>query len=584
MLSGKLSAIFILIGIICIGASALLWPIKSPPHAQSDLGGWSPPPMPTASENTSSTTGQSQNATKSTPPDRSHNTATPPLDPEPHQLVALSSSTIRRIDIAHLAAAADAPTLSLVQYKPDVWLLSQSELQPDVSPPSWPINPQRIHSFLRILSTLQGVPLAQPPADLTPIARLDFYTTQPNPSSNASQDKPAISLLVDGRSLGGRAIVTVQSAGTPQARVAYQTTDQLLKLFSSPTLDAWLDARPFALLGSPQSQSVQSILGTERLVSLSIESASRRFTLTRTGSHWDITEPFHVRAQDEVVAQTIASLISLGMTETHLLPVGASPTPADPSTSTTITLTTRRPEPQADGSIQHITTRHTLTTLGAPDATGGLSIEAHAADPSHQSGMPPRGPLFGPVEGKVVAQELLDTIHQPRVYIDRLALRANQSDVLALMVDPGAGTPLVWSRLTQANAAAPRWQSIEALTLTQPTAPEQPEPKAANKTSDVSPQINALLALLTHDQASLCEYVGQDATPRDFQPLATIECFGLGHLSIGRAQLGIAPLPSDNATPGPAYAVILRDGIARYYDPRETISLIRWIFSLNPNR
>ena len=589
----------LLISLICLGSAAILWPHPS----QLSHG-----KLKNASNTNAGAESIGQEMRDSDP-----NTATP--ESALATILPVPVSAISDIHISTLAGPIATPVGTLNREAPDAWVLSlpalrgaftedspagntQSEpVHADQPIVRWPVAQQRIHAFLRILASLQGMPLDAPPESWTPAARLDMRSTI-GPDHTPSRS----TLTLDGKSLGGRAAIQVREELPAQSEQTYLTNDQLLRLFSNPSLTQWLDARPFAGLedgaggaGGTSDTARSTSTGREKIISLHIQSGPRAMTLSRVGVRWMMTEPHNARAQSEVVSQTIRDLLSLSMENpTPTIQSTATPT-QNPNQTTTITLTTQRRTPDANGTVHTQLTHHFLTTIGAADKTGALAIIAKVQPDESQDAS------FGPIAGTVDARTLLGAVHAASVYLDRITLQATQGDVQAIRIEPDNSTPFAWARTTPDAADYPtdtttpatRWQPIapDSIGPNPPTPLKTTQKQDSNSQPPPSPPLDALLTLLTHQQAALCTWVGKDSptptstAPADMQPIATIHCFGLGGLPIGSALLGMAPLPDTNAPPGQpsqSYAVLVRNGVARYYDPRETIGIIRWIVSLNP--
>lgn len=449
---------------------------------------------------------------------------------EPVRLISFAPSQVVNVDVR----LPDASTQRLSRRSSDAWevLLPTTTDPAGARPVRWPASTDRVRAFLRILDRLRGLPASDspPPASTT-------LTITSELGETATFGLPAASL-------GGRSVVHVQprSAADPSS-APFVTTDELPRLLADGGIIHWLDQRAFAGLGG-------------RVTEIAVTSAAGTMTIARRGAAWRIESPFPAPAEPALIDELLAALLTLPFAS-PTTPERASREPPPPyADATTITLTasTRRPSP--DGSIATETTRHTLTTLGPVGQSGQVPVSLLAASVG-----PDTEPLLGPLAATIDAQRLTEIVRQPAFYIARRAVAAEPSDIQALALVLPSGTTIDLVR-TPAGWA---------------------RDGTALPTPDATP-IEALVTLLTRTPAAVTAWSDQPL-PQGSTPLATIDCRGLGGLTIATVSLAVTPLPDQaGATPpdSRAYALITAEQIARYYSPESAVDAVRWVAGLEP--
>lgn len=441
--------------------------------------------------------------------------------PAPVALVGFPPSQVARVEVK----LTDGSTQRLDRTAPDRWTLTLPT--ESAATTGWPASAERVRAFLRILDRLQGTP-----ADEL-LGRDAARSTKPGPTLTiTSEAGDTASIELPASSLGGRALVRV-SSGAPDdpAPRAYVTTDELSRLLGPDGMLLWLDARAFAGVTGQVNQ-------------VSVTSVGATMTLTRTGASWRIESPFAAPAETSLLTELVENLQTLAIASpsTH-----AEPPTAD-ATTITLAATTRTAGP--DGSVSATTRTHTLRTLGAVSQSGQVPVVVESFGETAE-------PLAGPLGATIDASRLTEIVRQPSFYIARRATNAVPADIRSITLTPAGAAPIELARTDTG------WS----------------RDGAAIGAEDAA-AVDALLNLLTTTEAAQARPA--DDMPGGAQPLASITARGLGGLAIARVDLAVGPLP-DQSADSTAHALLLADGIARYYAPDAPIAdAVRWVAALRP--
>lgn len=395
------------------------------------------------------------------------------------------------------------------------------EFGPEGAQVRWPAATDRVRGFLRILDRLRAMPASEAPA-VPPqvIARITDDSGQ------------TITLGLPASTLGGRAVVELTRPGFAPSH--FVTSDELSRLLAGGGLANWLDPRPFA----PIDGQVEEIV---------VESAGGAMRLARSGSGWRIEEPFASAAEPALVEELLAGLQTLPFRA----PRAGAPEGGE-SGGTLVRLRTQARRPTADGGLQTVSREHTLRTAAAPDAGGSVRCTIEAVSPD--------GPVAGPLAADVDAARLSELVRQPPFYLSRRTLAVPEGDLAGVAVTYPDGPTFRWERppgegWTKASAEAP---------------------DAAGSSLD------SLARLLTQVNAPVVVWVGE-ADPPEATLVAMLEPLALGGAALAEAELWVGRPPGAPAD-ARAHAVLVREGVARYYPPEGDVSAVAWIASQDPKR
>ena len=434
--------------------------------------------------------------------------------PVAERLVPLSPSQVAAVEVRPAGAEAD----TLLRDGPDAWSILLAGQTGDERV-RWPADADRVRGFLRILDRLRAEPAEQPAADApATIVRI---------SGEKGED---CELGLPLSSIAGRSIVQRTLPGG--ATGAFVTTDELSRLLTRGGLRNWLDTRAF-----PGAEG--------QVVGVGVQSAGLEFIVERSPSGWRIQAPFAAPAEASLVEELVDSLRTLPCTPMPDLVVPASDAGASP---TTLTLTTERRQALADNTIEKRTRVSTLRTIGPIGTSGVVPATAQTAGTNGA----PTDAALGPLTVELDAERLTRAVRRPEFYLARRVLRAAPTDIRGVTIERAPGEVATWTR-TDAG-----WQG------------------PAGPASETDAQaLQGLVELLTQRDAPAAAWMG-DGLPQGAQILATVRCAGLGGVSIATVQLGVGPSP-EGAEDRRMQALLIADGVGRYYSPESTVDVVRWV-------
>ncbi len=421
----------------------------------------------------------------------------------------------------------------------------------------WPVGSDRVRAFLRILERLRGMPSDKTTGEPAGVVASRLTVT--------SGDGAAFTLGLPHGSLGGRAVVTVES---PEGPRTYSTTDELPRMLGGVGVGeqgflAWIDARAFA--------GIEGDVTRVEVVSGGGQPGGALVLEQRRGG-WRIASPFDEAAEDALVEELVRGLQMLPMAE------GRAARSEPPRDATAISLTAEQRQAWgdggdgADGTVVSRSVVHRCVTLGpvsgggrvpvllsavqeAGGGTGrGTGRGTGAADSAEEQSF-----VFGPLTASVDAERLRDLVRQPAFYLARRALRAEPSDVRALRVVLPSGTEV------RAERDGEGWV-------------RDGEPVGAQEAS----AIESLVELMTVGVAAVAAW-SQGGELRGSELLATVACEGFGGLTLETVRFGVAGLPAP-AEDTRLHALLTVGNVLRYYPPEAGVgAAAAWIAGLANN-
>lgn len=431
---------------------------------------------------------------------------TAPAEP----LLAFPPSEVAAVE----ASLPDGSRQRLERTAPDRWVLELDS--GEAEPVRWPASADRVRAFLRILDRARGVATEQEVSEGA--ARLAVR----------SQAGAETTLALPRATLGGRAVVGVTGGGAPDG--VYATTDELPRLIGDRGFLPWIDDRAFA-----------GVRG--RVVRVEVESGGERLEITREAGAWRIIRPFEAPAEAALVDELVERLRTLPIAEGRVAEV------EPPADATTIRLGAEERLARGDGTVDISESVHRMATLG-PVGAGGRAPVVLAAGSGDDA--EPLGPLTASID----AASLTELVRRPSFYLSRRALRAEPADVRSLAVTPTGAAAVVVERDGSGG-----W-------------------RMADGGAAQGPGVERLVELLTSDAAPVAAW-SEAGLPEGATVLATVECRGLGGVTLGTVTLGVAPLPE----PGQDrrdQALVVSGNVHRYYAPEAAVEAVRWVAGLRP--
>ncbi len=451
------------------------------------------------------------------------------VDARPEPLLPFPTGTVNGVELA--AGAHGTQRLVRVGAAADRWEL---RLEGENGAPEvrWPVGSDRVRAFLRILGRMQGMPSGKTTGEDAGVPGFRLTVT--------AGDGERFLLGLPRGSLGGRAMVTVE---TPEGPRAYLTTDELPRLLGEQGFLAWIDARAFAGIEGNVTR-VEIVSGRGALV------------LERRRGGWRIGSPFDEPAEDELVNELVRGLQMLPVAEGREGRAEMVEQTGQPTGATALSLTAEQREAGTDGEVASRSVVHRCVTLGPVSSGGRVPVLLSAARVAGADAATGASLLFGPLTASVDAERLGELVRQPAFYLARRALRAEPGDVRAIRVVLPSGVEV------RAERDGEGWmRNGEAVGAQEASA------------------IESLVELMTVGVAAVAAWSEGGVLPGS-ETLATVACEGFGGLTLETIRFGVAGLPPP-AEDTRLHALLTVGDVLRYYTPEPGVgAATAWIAGL----